>query len=152
MATLTTAASSSAPVVLSAYNSLSATLQFGAASSATTIAVSDAINDGDVSPNTMPTDNATSNSLPELYLSFYNASGTTVTFGSATPTVQLSDNLGFGGATVCELDDLSGGVWGATGATGTISGTSVTINSIALANQAVFQFQPGQTLLAIACR
>jgi hypothetical protein len=157
-ATLTPAIASSpapspVPVALTAYNNIAATLQFGGASTASvTINVVDAINNGDISPNTLPADNATSGATPFLYLSFYNGSSTTVGFGSNTPAIQLTDTAGFGTTSTCELDDYTNNAWSSTGATGAISGTGVTIASATLANSGTFQFVPGQTIAAIACK
>jgi hypothetical protein len=135
------------------YNNISATLQFGAANTANiATVVSDAVNNGDVSPNTLAADNATSGATPYLYLSFYNGSGTTVSFGSGTPAIQLTDTAGFGTTSTCELDDYTNNAWSSTGATGAISGTGVTIASATLANSGTFQFVPGQTIAAIACK
>jgi hypothetical protein len=146
-------APSPVPVALAAYNNITATLQFGGASTANiATVVSDAVNNGDVSPNTLPADNATSGATPFLYLSFYNGTSTTVTFGSATPSIQLTDTAGFGTASHCELDGYTNNAWSSTGATGAISGTGVTIASATLANSGTSQFLAGQTIMAIACK
>lgn len=148
-----TTSSSPAPVTLTAYDNIVATLQFGAANTASdTISIADARNNGDISPNTMPADNATSGTTPFLYLSFYNGTSTAVTFGSAAPSIQLTDTAGFGMVSVCELDYYANNAWTAAGTTGTISGTGVTIASATLANNGTFQFLPGQTIAAIACK
>jgi hypothetical protein len=148
-----TTSSSPVPVALPVYKNITATLQFGVANTASvTVSVSDALNNGDVSPNTVPTDNATSGATPFLYLSFYNGTSTTVSFGSSTPAIQLTDTAGFGITSNCEVDDYANNAWTSSGATGTVSGTSVTINSAALANSGTFQFLPGQTIAAIACK
>jgi hypothetical protein len=84
-------------VTLTAYDNIAAALQFGAANTASvTVSISDALSNGDISPNTLPADNATSGVAPFLYLSFYNGTSTTVTFGSSTPAIQLTDTAGFG--------------------------------------------------------
>jgi hypothetical protein len=148
-----TTLSAPAPVTLAAYNAVAATLQFGAANTASvTISVADAHNNGDISPNTLAVDNATSGATPFLYLSFYNGTSTPVTFGSVAPSIQLTDTAGFGTASICELDEYTNNAWSSSGATGAISGTGITINSAATANNGTSQFLPGQTIMAIACK
>jgi hypothetical protein len=148
-----TSVSTPAPVTLAAYNAVAATLQFNAANTASvTISVADARNNGDISPNTLPVDNATSGTTPFLYLSFYNGTSMPATFGSVTPSIQLTDTAGFGTASACELDAYTNNTWSSSGAAGAISGTGVTINSAVIANNGTFQFLPGQTIMAIACK
>lgn len=150
-----------APALLSlaAYKNVTAAVQFGTVTAGGgTINVSDATNTGaDVSPNTLPTDNASAGFTPVIYLSFYNAGTTTISFGSNTPQVTVSDSAGFAGATTCELDVYStpngGGskTWHSVGASGTVSANSVTIAPASIAPDTV-DFQPGQQVVAIACK
>lgn len=157
-ATLTgTLGQTPAAVSLAAYHNISATIQFGADSAGNgTLSVSDALNNGsDVTPNTLPQDTATAGATPLVYVSFYNASTTTVSFGSTTPKVTITDSAGFGSATTCELDVYAknGGstiTWNAIGASGAVSGTTVTINPAAISG--TVDFQPGQQIIAIACK
>ncbi|MDE2571393.1 MAG: hypothetical protein KGM44_02590 [bacterium] len=155
-ATLTgTAGQTPGVVSLAAYHNISGTIQFGADSAGSgTINVSDALNNGDVTPNTLPGDNAASGFTPYIYVSFYNGSTTTVSFGSNTPKVVLTDSAGFGSATTCELDvysnNGSGLTWNSPKASGTISGTTVTINPVAFSG--TIDFKPGQQVIAIACK
>ncbi|HVA36656.1 MAG TPA: hypothetical protein VNJ51_03505 [Candidatus Dormibacteraeota bacterium] len=119
--------------------------------------MSDAVYSGDISPATLPTDNATAGYTPLIYVSFYNGSTTTLTFGSTTPTVSVTDSAGFGGATTCELDVYSknGGsalAWNAIGASGSVSGNAVTIGPVSLGAGSTVDFKPGQQILAIACK
>ncbi|TAM75664.1 hypothetical protein EPN44_07790 [bacterium] len=157
-ATLTgTLGQTPAPFSLAAYHNISATIQFGTDSAGSgTVNVSDALNNGsDVTPNTLPQDTATAGATPLIYVSFYNASTTTVSFGSNTPQITVTDSAGFGLATTCELDVYSknGGssfTWNATGASGAISGTTATINPAAISG--TVDFKPGQQIIAIACK
>jgi len=150
-----------APVTLSAYHGITHSIQFGAVTSGSgTITVTDAVNPssgGDITPSTLPVDNATAGATPISYASFYNGTLATIAFGTNTPTITITDAAGFGtGKTTCELDVYSnnGGssaTWNSVGATGTINGTSVTINSVAAVGGNV-EFQPGQQITAIACK
>jgi hypothetical protein len=145
-------------VTLSPYQGIAHTIQFGAVTLGSgTITVTDALNNGaDVTPSTLPADNATAGATPISYVSFYNGTLATIGFGANTPTIHITDTAGFGTAITCELDVYSnnGGSsprWGSTGAIGTIAGTSVTINSTAAVGGLV-EFQPGQQVTAIACK
>jgi hypothetical protein len=128
------------------------------------LAVSEALNlaDGygtpDVTPNTLPADNATVGTAPIVYLSFYNdiTPPTNMDFGTQTPAVTVSGAV-LGADTTCELDvygPVNGGtvsVWTATGATATQSGSIVSIPSATLAGGASEILDPGQTIYAVAC-
>jgi hypothetical protein len=146
------------PVNLSAYNNISASIQFvQVISGSTTLYFSDALNNGDVAPNTLPADNATAGYSAVLYVSGYNPGPSTVSFGPNTPQVTLTKTTGFGGAATCHLDVYSrnGGnalAWQSVpNATGAISGTTVTVNPAALPGGGTVDFQPGQGVFAIAC-
>ncbi|TAM88825.1 hypothetical protein EPN42_08610 [bacterium] len=157
-ATLTgTAGQTPALVSLAAYHNISATIQFGTDSAGSgTLNVSDALNNGtDVTPSTLPQDTATAGTTPLIYVSVYNGSTTTVSFGSNSPKVTVTDSAGFGSATTCELDVYAknGGsspTWNSIGASGAISGTTVTLNPVAISG--TVDFQPGQQIIAIACK
>ncbi len=143
-----------AAVNLSAYNNISATLQFGqVASGSGTLHLSDALNNGDVAPNTLPADTATAGFSPVVYFSIYNPGPSTVSFGTNTPQVALTKTTGFGSATNCELDSYTmQGTWNAaTNAASAISGTNVTVNSATLSGGGTVDFPPGQSVAAIAC-
>jgi virginiamycin B lyase len=145
-----------AAVNLSAYNNVSASIQFSQDSSgSSTLSFSDALDNGDITPNTLPVDNATAGYTPVIYLSIYNPGPTTVSFGSNTPGVSLTKTTGFGGATTCHLDGYfsNGGAptWQFINGTGAISGTSVTVNPATLGGGNTVDFTPGQTVVAVAC-
>ncbi len=155
-ATLSATSGQTASVNLPAYQSITFAAQFGAATSTGSLSLSDALNNGDVTPNTLPADNATTGALPLIYVSFYNASTTTVGFGSQTPAITVTDTSGFGTATACELDVYvkNGGstlTWNAVATGGTISGTTATIPSVALSGGMTVDFQSGQQIVAVAC-
>jgi len=143
-------------VSLAAYHNISVSIQFAApASGSGTLNFSDALNNGDVSPNSLPADNSSAGFTPLIYISVVN-SGSTISFGANVPQFQISDSAGFGGATTCSLDTYSihgnnnTPSWSASGATGTISGNSVTIGPATLP-QGTVDFQTGQQIVAIAC-
>lgn len=156
-----TATNGQAPalVSLSAYRNISATLQFGAVSAGSgPIAVSDATNVGDVTPNTLPADNA-STATPIIYFSLYNSSSTTISFGSATPVITVTNTAGFGTATSCQLDSYAnstgvvGGAstWKTIDTGGTINGTTATLPSQSLPSPNTVDLV-GQEIVAISCR
>lgn len=144
---------------LAAYKNITVAVQFGTVTSGGgTLDVSDATNTGaDVTPNTLPLDTASAGFSPVIYISFYNAGTTTISFGSNTPQVTVTDSAGFAGATTCELDVYStpngGGsqTWQSVGASGTVSATSVTIAAVSIAPETV-DFQPRQQIVAVACK
>ena len=146
-------------VSLAAYKNITTTIQFGVVTAGSgTINVSDATNaGGDVAPNTLPADNATTGYTPIIYVSFYNAGTATISFGSNTPQISVTDSSGFGSATTCELDVYStpngGGsiAWQSIPASGTISGSSVTIATVSIAPETI-DFKPGQQIVAVACK
>jgi hypothetical protein len=149
------------PVSLAAYQGISAQIQFGLVTSGSgTITVSDALNNGDVSPNTLPTDvNASTGYTGLLYIAFYNANATAINFGSSTPTIVVTDSAGFGTKTTCGLDIYStvgnsaNLTWNPSGAIGTITGNTVTIPSTTLSSGGTVQFNPAsETITAISCR
>ncbi len=152
-----TAGTTPALISLSAYNSISLSAQFAAPNISGSLAFSDALNNGDVTPNTLPADNATAGFTPIVYLSIYNGSTATISFGTAFPHLSLTDLNGFGGATVCEFDVYSrnGGnsalLWHSIGQFGTTSGTTVTIGPGTLPPNNSVDFQPGQQVTAVAC-
>ncbi len=152
-----TAGTTPALLSLSAYHNISLSAQFAAPNITGSLVFSDALNNGDVTPNTLPADSATAGFTPIIYLSFYNGSTSTVSFGRAFPQVNLTDVNGFGAGTVCEFDVYSGTggnsglVWHSVGQLGSISGTSVTIGPGTLPPGNTVDFQPGQQLTAVAC-
>jgi hypothetical protein len=109
---------------------------------------------GDITP-TLPADNATANT-PIIYVSLYNPTSSTISFGTTTPTINLTDTSGFGGATTCELDvyNNSSGTYSwvsISGATGAPSGNSVTISSAPATGGGGLQIKPGQQIVAVSC-
>ncbi len=154
-----TAGQTPAAVNLSAYGNISASVQFGqVVSGSGTITLSDALNNGDVSP-ALPADNATAGFSPVVYFSAYNSGPSTISFGANTPQFTLTKTTGFGGATTCEFDvygeqgNNGGRAWfSPQSATGTISGNTVTVNSVALPPGNTVDFSPGQQIVAISCK
>ncbi len=150
---LATAGKTPAILTLPSYGGLSATIQFTQASTDNgTLVVSDALNNGDVTPTALPADNATLGLTAVLYLSFYNPGSSALLFGAETPRLVFTKPAGFGGATRCELDRYNANTWtSATGEPATLSGTSVIVSSVTEAAGDVVNFQPGQQLAALAC-
>ena len=143
---------------LSAYNNISGSVQFPlVASGSGSFTLSDALNNGDVTPGTLPADNATSSLSPVSYASYYNQGPVTISFGTTTPAVTLTKSTGFGGATGCELDVYNNQgqgtplTWFGIPATGAISGNTVTVPSITLPPGNTVLIKPGQLVTAIAC-
>ncbi len=112
--------------------------------------MTDALNDGDVTPTALPADNATLGLTAVLYLSFYNPGSSALLFGAETPRLVFTKPTGFGGASRCELDRYSANTW-TTAEPATISGTSVIVSSVTEAAGDVVNFRPGQELAALAC-
>lgn len=146
---------------MSAYQNISGTIQFGQDTSGSgTASVSDALNKGDVSPNTLPADNATTGYTPVIYVSFYNSGSTDIVFGTTTPTINITDSAGFNGASTCELDvygqqgsNNNPFTWFSSGATGSISGNTATINPFNMGAGNTIDFKAGsQQIVAIACK
>lgn len=157
--TTMTATNGQAPalVSLSSYQNLAFTAQFATVVSGSgTIAVSDAINNGsDITPNTLPADNATTGT-PMLYLSFYNGGSADISFGQNLPTLTMTDSAGYGTKTTCSFDVYSknGGAsptWNAI-LNGNIAGNTVTIGPGTLPAGNTVDFKPGQQVVAISCK
>jgi hypothetical protein len=145
-------------VALSAYHNVSVSIQFTApASGSGTLNMSDALNNGDVSPNTLPADNATSGYNAVIYLSVVNPGSTDINFGPNIPAVSVTNSAGFGGAAACELDvygkNGNGSTlsWFNSGATGNISGNNVTVGPAQLPAGNTVNFESGQQIIAISC-
>jgi hypothetical protein len=145
-------------VALSAYHNVSVSIQFSApASGSGALNMSDALNNGDVSPNTLPADNATSGYSAVIYLSAVNPGSTDINFGSNIPVFTVTNSAGFAGATVCELDvygkngNSSTVSWFNSGATGNISGNNVTVGPAQLPAGSTVDFKSGQQIIAISC-
>ena len=157
-ATVTLTAGQTAPVIsLPAYNNITASIQFnGTPNMGGTFTGSDAIFSGDITPNTLPADNATQGNSALVYLSIYNPGPNRISFGGVTPTITVTRSTGFGGATTCQLDvysnNGSGYQWGTIGgATGTVSGNTVTVASTTLPQGNTVDIRPGQQIVAISC-
>jgi hypothetical protein len=119
--------------------------------------ISNALNNGDVTPNTLPVDNASPPYKYLVYFSFFNPGPQGVAFGY-TPQVQITDTGGFGGATLCEIDELalfngpsSPPVWKSLGANAPVSGNSVSVPATFLFGSSV-TVQPGQYIVGIGCK
>jgi len=134
------------------YNGITVAATFGAATT-TTLDVNLGQNNDDVTPTISPADNATADYTPVIYISFYNGSTSTVTLGSDSPAVTLTDaSLG---ATACELDVYTGNGSGSDAwqriASGSFASGTGTIAAAAIPDGGSVQFAPGQQLVAIAC-
>ena len=130
---------------------------FGAATAGSgTILVNFSLSTSDVSPATLPADNATSGYAALIYGSFYNPTSSAISFGTQTPAITVTDTSGFGSATTCELDVYSNGSgtgysWATIpGATGTVSGESVSLARAAVTGGGGLQIT-GQQIVAISC-
>jgi hypothetical protein len=147
------------PANLTPYNNVSLSIQFGQITSGSgVIKISDALNNGDITPNTVPLDNATSGYTPIIYITLFNAGPQTISAGTSVPAITLTKSTGFGSATTCNLDlyiDPGTGTksWNALpGATAAISGNTVSSPATVLPGGSTVDFQPGdQPALAIAC-
>ena len=146
-------------VSLSAYHNVSATVQFVAPSSGSgALDFSDALNNGDISPNTLPADNATAGFSAVIYLSVVNPGSSTISFGPNIPSFQVANSGGFSGATSCHLDIYGANGSGTTpswfysGASATISGNSVTVGPAQLQPGNTVDFKSGQQIVAISCQ
>lgn len=144
-------------VSLAPYNNVAVQSTFGADTSGSgTIAVSDATGTGDITPNTLPADNASVGFSPVVYLSFYNPNSNAISFGTQTPLTVVTNTAGFGTATACNLDlyanDGGGSAsWHSVATGGTIAGLVTTIPSASLSGNATLDFQPGQQIAAVSC-
>ncbi len=147
------------PANLSAYNNVSVSVQLGQVTSGSgTLNFTDALNNGDINPNTVPADNATSGYAPVIYVSAFNAGPQTISTGTTAPAISVTKTTGFGSATSCNLDlyAKNGSVtptWSTLqGATAVISGNTVSIPATTLPGGNTVDFQPGdQPVLAVAC-
>ncbi|HEY8297681.1 MAG TPA: hypothetical protein VIG32_06630 [Candidatus Baltobacteraceae bacterium] len=133
------------------YHGISATIQFGAPTSGSgPVQISDALNNGDISPNTLPADNATSGATPIFYISIYNANSTEIDINS-TPAVTVTDSNGFGSATACTLDSYNNGAWKNTQVPSAApSGTSVTFPASTLGKLQITA--NAQQIVALSCK
>ena len=142
-------------VSLSAYNNVSLSAQFGPASFGSgPLLFSDALNNGDVSPNTLPADNAAAGFVPVIYLSVYNGGTSDINFGTTTPAITLTKSTGFGGATSCNFDIFNNpgtGLQWSTFLNAAISGNTVTFAAVSIPGNSV-DFFPGQQETAFACK
>lgn len=152
-----TVTSGQAPSVsLAAYQGITVSASFVAPTSGSgTLTVSDATTPGtDITPAGLPADNANAGFTPLVYLSFYNG-GSDISFAQNFP--KLTVTASFGTKTICEFDVYAkngGGTatWNNINQTGTIAGGSVTIGPGTLPAGNTVDFQPGQQILAVACK
>lgn len=146
-----------AVVSLAPYNNVAVQSTFGADTAGNgTIDVSDATGTGDITPNTLPADNATAGFSPVVYLSFYNPNANTISFGTKTPLTVVTNTAGFGTATTCNLDvyaNAGGGTpsWHSVATGGVIAGAVATIQPTSLSGSDTLDFQPGQQMAAVSC-
>ncbi len=171
-----TAGVTPAPVTITAGGDVTVQLsvQFAAPTSSGSLTFSTAYNGGmspaccsattaDVSPNTLPADNATAGNDPFVYISIYNAGTSSVAFGSSTPAISVSNVTGNALAWLeaeggCEFDyyETNGGTSTWTpipGASFTFTGptSSFTIPAATLSGGNTVTFKPGQGIGAISC-
>src|SRR5579872_36336 len=148
------------PAALSAYQGVTVSqVQFAAPTSGSgTLAFSDAINSGsDITPSGFVADNATAGFTPIVYISVVNSGSTTVSFGTALPSFQISDTNGaFTSYASCHFDfyGSNGGStssWLYTGQSGTRSSTTVNIPAGTLGGGTVDFHANSQQIIAIAC-
>ena len=145
-------------VNLAAYMGISVSIAFPAPSSPSsfTLGFADAVNNGDITPAGFVADNATAGYTPILYMGVTNSTNTNDAFGNTSPAFTITDtNASFASFTTCELDVYShnGGptpIWHMI-ASGSRSGTTVTVPSVSLGASQTLNFQPGQQSVAISC-
>jgi hypothetical protein len=151
-----------AAVTLAAYHGIGVTVQFVAPSSGSgTLQFSDALNGAlgvnDVTPNTLPADNATAGYTPIIYLSTYNGGTGAISFGTAVPQVTVSDTSLNGTYTTCNLDvygqqgNGNTNSWFSVGTTGSVTASGVVVGPGTLGGGSTVDFKPGQVALAISC-
>jgi hypothetical protein len=126
-----------------------------------TLQFSDALNNAlginDVTPNTLPADNATATYTPIIYLSTYNGTTTTISFGTAIPQITVSDTSLNGAYTTCNFDVYgkqgsgSNLAWFTVGSSGAVTSSGVNIPAGTLGGGSTVDFQPGQQIIAISC-
>lgn len=137
-------------------------MQFAAPTSGSgTLQFSDALNNAlgvnDVTPNTLPADNATAGYTPIIYLSTYNGGTTTISFGTATPQITVADASLNGVYTTCNFDvygkqgNGNGLSWFVPGPTGAVSASGVNIPAGTLGGGNSVDFQAGQQIIAVSC-
>ncbi len=137
-------------------------MQFAApASGSATLQFSDALNGAlginDVTPNTLPVDNATSGYTPIVYLSTYNAGTSTVDFGTAIPSLTVADTSLNGTYTTCNFDvygsqgQSNSPSWFTVGVTGSVNASGVVVGPGTLGGGNTVSFQPGQQIIAVSC-
>ncbi len=164
-----TSGTAPAPVTIAAEGDVSAaiTLQLAAPTESGSLTLSSAENaccgltSSDVSPATLPPDDANLQGNPILYLSFENPGATAIGLGGKTPAITLSPTAGGTLATViaaddeCQLDYLVRD--GGTPAWTAVPSASVTLapdaTSVAIPTGTLdsFSFGPGQGVGAISC-
>ena len=120
--------------------------------------------ENDVTPATLPKDDATSamgasnSNNPVLYLSIYNGGSTAISFGTEAPSVSISATGDLAtilsGDISCQLDLYVDETWISAGYfsnQGSELPASFTIPAASLPNGKSLTFAPGQSLAAIAC-
>ncbi len=122
---------------------------------------SDALNGAqsviDVTPNSLPADNATAAYTPIIYLSVYNAGTTDIAFGTAIPQITLSDTSLTGTYTTCNFDvygsqgNSNTPSWFFVGASGSVTGSGVNIPAGTLGGGNSVDFKAGQQVIAVSC-
>lgn len=145
---------------LAAYHGVGVTATFVASTAGGgTIDYSDALNGAqsvsDVTPNTLPVDNANTGYTPIIYISAVNTGSQDITFGTTVPTVQLADTS-LGTFTTCNLDvygSQGGGlVWFNVPNAGTPNGSGVTVGGGNLGAGNTVDFKAGsQQIIAVSC-
>ncbi|MGH7709332.1 MAG: hypothetical protein ACREM8_07055 [Vulcanimicrobiaceae bacterium] len=145
-------------ITLGAYAPItSATFTFGnnTASSSFSLTITDALNNGDITPAGFPADNAVAGATPIVYFQISNPTSTDGTFGSTTPQIAIVDSAGFGSFASCSFDvysdNGSGLMWFSPGITAAPSGTTLTLAAKNIAPSTI-DFKPGKAYFAISCK
>jgi hypothetical protein len=146
---------------LATYHNITVSAQFIAPTSGSgKINFSDALNGAqsvtDVTPNTLPADNATSGYTPIIYVSADNTASNDIIFGTTVPTIQVSDT-GLGSYASCNLDVYgsqgNGLMWFTVPNSGTPNGAGVTVGGGTLDAGNNVDFKGGhQQIIAISCK
>lgn len=126
-------------------------MQWPAPTSGTASATfSDALNNGDITPNTLPVDKATSGYTPVLYLSIVPTAQLTF---DATPSVTISGiNTSYTTCNLDSYDNSSGSLIWSSHISGSASGGTATFTAMSLSGTGQSIKWNGQQILAFACK
>lgn len=145
-----TAGTTPSVVTLSAYRGVTVGIQWAAPVSGTgSITFTDAINSGDVTPNTLPADNAAAGYTPIIYIDMDTAA--TIDFGTSVPSLTVTSTALSAYAT-CSLDVLQGNLtWMAPGVQGSVASGKTVIGPATLPAGNDVKIA-GQQIVAISCK